>query len=132
MKRQVSQAVASALTFALSLALCAPFAAVGFSIARAEEGACRMEACKRMKSCCCKTARSESRDAGAKWRAARLCPQGCSQMPSVKPPLPWTQWPAAVFQGPKQAGAPVAAVDLTGHRSSELEFALFERPPPAA
>lgn len=121
----------SAVTALLALLLLAP---AGFGLllpASAPQPDCGMQCCKRTKVCCCRKSGSLARQNRPGWAAAPVCATRCRQLPALPGAI-------AASLAPQQAETKLAECPLPAGtsygrapRSSETDFALFERPPPA-
>ena len=112
---------------ALLLALFAPFPALLIA-AQGPDSSCKM-VCKRVDSCCCK---KHHIDSTGSWAAARTCPKGCVQLPGLAAPHAFEVRLASRFVSPSLVTQQIPAIELDSRRAAGVDFALFERPPPAA
>lgn len=114
----------------LLLLLLAPYSSGLLLLAQPEAPDCGMQCCKRSKVCCCRKAGLKDKGSNPGWAAASSCPSGCGLMTAVFPRT------LASRSEHRLEIHPVLRETLLDRerdwtpRTSEQDFALFERPPP--
>jgi len=120
----------SATTLLLVLFLLAPYGSSFFLLLGRDNSTCGMQCCKRSKVCCCRKSGHNAHEDGPAWASSSKCPGGCGQVPAVQGAT------AASLSAARFQTVPVVITLLVRRASdpmvltSDVVFALFERPPP--
>jgi hypothetical protein len=110
----------------LALALLFPYL-VGAAFASAPAESCSHKCCTKTKSCC----KRSDPSAGPQWSAPNPCAPGCRQITAVAGTLLIAFAPKLGHGGSATTVAPLAIERETHPSNALLQFALFQRPPPA-
>jgi hypothetical protein len=114
----------------LLLLLLAPYSSGLLLLAQGEQADCGMQCCKRSKVCCCRKAGHQDKGSGPGWAAASSCPSGCGLATAVFPRTLANRSEHRVGVYPVVSDSPLGRERDWTPRTSEHDFALFERPPP--
>lgn len=122
----------AASTLLLVLFLLAPYGASLSILLERDASNCGTPCCKGTKACCCRKSTHKAHQDGPAWSSSSKCPDGCGQLPATQgsfvASLATTRFEAAQVAASSQARWTADP----GARSSDVAFALFERPPPVS
>lgn len=121
----------SAAAGLLLLFLLIPYGAGLLLLAGNERSSCGMPCCNRSKVRCCRKSNKNAHRDGPGWIASSKCPGGCGQLPAVSESAAASLVTARVEVRPIVPVSHVRIQAASPRGSSEIGFALAERPPPS-
>jgi len=125
-----SRHAASALL--LVLFLLTPYGPSFLVLFGGDGSSCGMQCCKQSKGCCCRKSGHDLHRGGAAWASASTCPGGCRQAPAIQGTAAASLSATRFETVPVVDVSPALPLPEPVRRSSDVAFALFERPPPGA